>query len=666
MPDEARKKAPGGPVPSSWTQSSVLSDSDDGARIPAKAATSTRILPQRENRGKNPLRVDVPPEKPRSRRSKAEAQRARDDAEAAKEAARRKREQGLQKAAAAELKSLQAGKGRGASDDHPVPSDLEKIPRLRAPKAHTAKTVDYGLSPEKPLALSDHSSDDDDASDIYEDDKEAASGGGGDGGDDDDEEMEIEGSDAGKEPTPKEKAKKRKTALRQQVDVLRHDMDERASLPPPKRKASDAVSIESTKSRKKKKGTTGLNPNWERGGSAFLGEDGDNRGRPRTANSSAAPSRSQSAGSALSIPRSEYVSTDVGSEGDWRPVESEDEDDSAERHYAATASVVAARKSLAGIVPTDLPELTRSSTTLANLKVRDIKLRHLPHATVRETFDTFYGSQLVSYAATLKPWQRPSAEERIFIFNYEYPDFKLRPENVGELRVVTKLGDDCIYRAWGKLASTALTLVKDMRQALGATQFKAEVRRLLERVPSDDSTEYYVFCFASIEKIDHDDGRIEWKNDKGIFRGELILGTFAALCKQTKSRSGELGPIPVEDRFPHNGLTLTVQAVHRALTYYKTGDKSEDPLPPFSQDSYGVRPGNATATRIYEVTRLLKAKAWAAIIDGARAAARAKKGKRASRESSPPPPATPAPCIGLLGADSDEDNEDGPAQPAEA
>ncbi|KAJ7060598.1 hypothetical protein C8F01DRAFT_1369590 [Mycena amicta] len=658
-----RKREVEQPTASIWTPTTTPTTASKGSNAapPVRPPVFANGMQMRSDRSAEPGKPDKPG--PRCSLASAQVTQEKQKKKAEKETAAAKRKQGLRDAAAIERRVIDKD---AAAGDHPPATNVQKKRRTRDAAPKPLQPVDYGV-PDEPRDRASSGSDDDfipPTTTPADDDL-------------------IDDSDVEAVKKSKKPPKKQKGHLRESINQMRDEMDTDPSgeVQVPKRRASEAGSIghvesftslhlltlpRSRKSSSKKiKTMTGMLPGWERGHTAFHGED--ERGRSHSANSytsHGASSRSQSAGSALSVPMSE---ADASGNELWGPMDS-DEDETEEREYAAgnVEDVKTARRttaSIAGIVDTDTPELVPLATPANHrLKKKDIRINHLPpDKNVQGTFYVEFGSILVSRTAALARWSRLPDQAILHLFNETYPDWSVEAGNALGTRVVLKLSEDRVANLQTRLGSTAIELIEQLFAGKPINDVAADVEWLLTAISSDKYTQYHVFYFTSVDKVVDEGGDTKPKNPKNIFRHPLILGTLATFCKLTKNKQGVLGPRDddkqLDGMHPGGALALAVQAVKRALMLYTSGSKSTTRPPTFSKDNHGDRPGAPVVRKIDEIIKLLPPSKWNAIIAGARAAAvDAKKTQVVAPLAPVEDGHSLGERVGLLGGDSDEED----------
>ncbi|KAF7299535.1 hypothetical protein MIND_00903900 [Mycena indigotica] len=657
MPRKPGAKAPSW-GPKSKPASPNVVDTPPPPAQPAKVPKGDRQPPTLESGmslRQNRISAAKPDMKKASRRSTTQAAQDRASAAADKETRLAQREQGKVDAAVLERASLRKVTTPAEALDHPLEVDLPERQLRERPK-EPLKPVDYGVDEEpRKDPISSGSGTEGEFQPENEEEEEESS----------DEVMDV---DSEEEPAHKKKSKAVKGDKRREVAHLRDtvlvDSDDDGAPLSGKRKTSARPSS-SPATRKKARKVSGLHAGWENGRtktpSYFVAapEPAHERGRSRTPASQyhGASSRSHSAGSALSVPMSDWQDSERGgsSERPWGMPS--DEDDMEESKYAdnvEAADVKAARQtsaSIAGIVKTEIPGLVpvRSMPQHNEVPARLIRHEHLPRV-VQPTFWHEYGSELIGYmAGLLPPWERPTKEQVIELYNESYD--REVDQNSEEARRVWKLSSDRMSDVANGLAKTALAVIDAYCADKTAAEIQADVARLLTIIPSDDFTEYRHFFFESVETGVDDMGSTTYMPTK-VFRHPFVIDTFAAFCKITKDTNGNLGPPSSVKERPCAALVLTVQAIQRALECWESGTRSKT-VPAFSKDNY-ARPAVddiATHIKLHEVTGMLSSDAWDDLIARSRVAAtNMGKKRKAAVVSAPARSAGPSGVrVGLLG-----------------
>ncbi|KAJ7759409.1 hypothetical protein DFH07DRAFT_772219 [Mycena maculata] len=525
--------------------------------------------------------------------SKAQAKRANGsvqkdkDAKAVKNnASAAKRQGGINKAAAVQLR-----KEREANANHPPCKTQQKVLR---PRPEPPATKEQPAAPDghvDPVSPGPGSSDDYDPKAQEDDAKE----------------LDPSEDDMDPKPVhPKTQNKLAKGSTRQEEGFYLW-----ATPPPPKKTKAAAIG--------------GLHDEWKRG---------------RTPSSSGVSHRSQSAGSAMSVdlqsdgdmmglpPASEYNDSSEGIGGF-----KSDEDDGDEKKWAAdhndkkVGRQIAAGNaelenltklnSLAGIVNTEaagLVPLHRAKS--GGIKKSAINLTHLP-ATIQSLFNSKYKPTLLQWAAMLPAWEGIESWADIAdIWLKTFPEHPLK-DNDDLQAIVVKLSEAKL-NSWCHAFATAA--LESLMQLLDAWDLDSPVdcaeavEWLLKRLDDGTRIFYWWKYYADpVEGADPD--------------AELEVKPKAAYPSGVTSRSS----LP-DKTVPEGPLVYAIQAAQRALNYTKTGKfvLHSQRLGEFSKTNWGDRTGlqggklvpiNTTSDLASLVQTLTDAQ-WSKIVDSTLAAAR--------------------------------------------
>ncbi|KAJ7750936.1 hypothetical protein DFH07DRAFT_774944 [Mycena maculata] len=548
--------------------------------------------------------------KARAKRANGSVQKDKDAKTAKNNASAAKRQGGIDKAAAVELRKEREAEEREANANHPPPKTQQKVLR---PRPEPPATKEQPAAPDghvDPVSPGPGSSDDYDPK-AQEDDAE---------------EFDPSEDDMDPKPVrPKTQNKLAKGSTRQAVqdscqaqrNLLLADPKTTAPAGQAKRKASISGQTKAA-------AIGGLREEWKHG---------------RTPSSSGVSHRSQSAGSAMSVdlqsdgdmmglpPASEYNNSSEGIGG----FES-DEDDGDEKKWAAdhndkkVGRQIAAGNaelenltklnSLAGIVDTEaagLVPLRRAKS--GGIKKSAINLTHLP-ATIRSLFNSKYKPTLLQWAATLPAWEGIESWADIAdIWLKTFPEHPLK-DNDDLQAIVVKLSEAKL-NSWRHAFATAA--LDSLMQLLNAWDLDSPVDRA--------EAKYYA---DPVEGADPD-AELEVK-PKGLLGGQLIIDALASHYKAAYP-SGVTSRSSLPDKtVPEGPLVYAIQAAQRALNYTKTGKfiLPSQRLGEFSKTNWGDRTGlqggelvpiNTTSDLASLVQTLTDAQ-WSKIVDSALAAAR--------------------------------------------
>ncbi|KAJ6607236.1 hypothetical protein B0H10DRAFT_2195045 [Mycena sp. CBHHK59/15] len=581
------------------------------------------------------------------KRSTDEVQREKLAKEDQKREAEEKRRQGIVNAAAIENRITQEDEARDKNTNHPPTADLKKILRPRQEKPATVDDNDSSLTRQAAVAAApgvtiDPVSDGPGSSDEFELDKDNEEN------EDNDEDNEPVDTSEDEEAKPTKIARSKKPtkgSLRQAVDEERVKQGGRTSIreAPAKRKApAEQVFIayqhefllicgrpSSSKSSKKQKKAPigGIRADWERGRKPVMHEFH-------------ATSRSRSTGSAMSIDRGGYDSSGIefgppGSDSSVMGGIPSDADDGEERAWAESSTdkakeARAQATSFAGIIDTDAPGLVQLSSrrrTEPRIKKANITLSDLPEP-LRRRFKAEFTPVLIEHAGTLNAWENPSTVDIIELWNSVFPEYKVdvATDHINVL-VIAKLSESKLDSWRHKLAAAAIMALKIAFLADNITSHEDIADIVAFYLKGDDRNR--VFYYREYAE-DPETGEV---NPKGIFQSFVISRVLAVHCNATTLKNS-LGPTGfdacISSTRPTGALVLSIQAIKRALNYWKTGELVIPPAPlgNFSKSNWGdhvefsegVKKTVPSTSSLAVVVAKLDVRKWNKIIAAAREA----------------------------------------------
>ncbi|KAJ6529975.1 hypothetical protein B0H10DRAFT_2152400 [Mycena sp. CBHHK59/15] len=221
--------------------------------------------------------------------------------------------------------------------------------------------------------------------------------------------------------------------------------------------------------------------------------------------------------------------------------------------------------SFAGIIDTDAPGLVQLSSrrrTEPRIKKANITLSDLPEP-LRRRFKAEFTPVLIEHAGTLNAWENPSTRlSRIQV--------DVATDHINVL-VIAKLSESKLDSWRHKLAAAAIMALKIAFLADNITSHEDIADIVAFYLKGDDRNR--VFYYREYAE-DPETGEV---NPKGIFQSFVISRVLAVHCNATTLKNS-LGPTGfdacISSTRPTGALVLSIQAIKRALNYWKTGELS--------------------------------------------------------------------------------------------
>ncbi|KAJ7753616.1 hypothetical protein DFH07DRAFT_1061411 [Mycena maculata] len=338
--------------------------------------------------------------------------------------------------------------------------------------------------------------------------------------------------------------------------------------------------------------------------------------------------RSKSGGSAMSVDRGGYSSSDTGfgptsDASNFGGIEL-DVDDGEEQPEMADEKGKSARtkvSSLTGIVNTDAPGLVPLRHQPEQcLQKSKINLNHLPEA-IRVDFRTSFTPSLLEHAGRIPAWTDPSPGDILRIWETVFPDYA--PTTERAKMIILKLAEDRIYSWCHNLADVGVDVLQNTWIELELKN-PEEIKETVEFYLKGDNDRSRVYYYETYE---NEDGEVD---PKGIFRGYVFARTLAAHFTAIAEHLSE----------GCSGLGGPGVHLKRGLNYMATG-KLIIParlLGTFSKQNWGdhteYHQGQAieitSTSTIAGVVNKLSANRWERIVAAARSIA--SKGKSKSKQ----------------------------------